>query len=248
MNVEQPPRRFQKTRWTLVVRSMGDGPRAEAALAQLCEIYWGPAYAFVRRSGVPADKSLDLTQAFFVKILEKGYFRDARPDRGRFRSYLLGCLRHFLSNERDAERALRRGGGHRHIRLDAEAGERLYQLEPADEMTPERIFERRWTMAVLDEAMARVARRYAESGRGALFAHLKGTITGDEDLSYRELASTLETTEGALRVAVHRLRKDYGAALRTTIAETVDRPEEVDDEVRYLLEVVGRPGPRSPRA
>ena len=241
MNPEQARRRFRTTRWTLVIGSIGDSATARTALSELCEIYWGPVYAFVRRSGLPADQAGDLTQAFFTRVLEKDAFRDARPDRGRFRSYLLGCLRHFLSNARDAEQALKRGGGRHHVSLDGDADD-SYLVEPTDDLTPERIYERRWMMAVLDQAMARVEAKYVESGRGPLFARLKGALTTDEGIPYAELAVSLATSEGALRVAVHRLRRDYGAALRATIAETVDRPSDVDDELRYLLTIVGRRG------
>lgn len=244
MTPGQASRRFRTTRWTLVIGSVGEGEAAKKALAELCEIYWAPAYAFVRRSGYAVEDASDLTQAFFTRVLEKGSFGEARPERGRFRSYLLGCLRHFLSNARDREQAIKRGGGQTHVSLDVEAGERMYQLEPADDLTPERIYERRWMMAVLEQAMTRVERKYEESGRGPLFSRLKGALIADDGISYQELAAALRTSEGALRVAVHRLRKDFGAALRETIAETVDRPGDVDDELRYLLEMAGRPSGR----
>jgi RNA polymerase sigma-70 factor (ECF subfamily) len=194
----------------------------------------------VRRNGFAAEDARDLTQAFFTRVLEKGYFRNARQDRGRFRSYLLACLRHFLSNARDSAQALKRGGGHTHIPLDYEPGERLYLLEPTGGLTPEHIYERRWALAVIAQAMTSLERKYQESARGALFATLKGSVTGDAEVSYAELAAALAMTEGAVRVAVHRLRRDFGAALRQTIAETVGEPAEVDEELRYLLGVVGR--------
>jgi RNA polymerase sigma-70 factor (ECF subfamily) len=215
------------------------------AFAEFCESYWAPVYAFVRRSGFSAQAAGDMTQAFFANALEKGVYANARPERGRFRSYLLGCLRHFLSNARDWERAASRGGGHPHVPLDVEAGERMYQLEPVDDLTPERIYERRWMMTVLEQAMDRLKRKYDQSGRGPLFEHLKPALTGDEGIAYRQLAAALGATEGVLRVAVHRFCKDFGGALRTTIAETVDA-EEVDDELRYLLELASQP-PREPR-
>ncbi len=244
MTSGQASHRFQPTRWTLVIGSAGEGEAAKQALAELCEIYWAPAYAFVRRSGYSAEDARDRTQGFFACVLERGFFAEARREKGHFRSYLLGCLRHFLSNARDREQALKRGGRQPHVSLDLEAGERMYQLEPVDDLTPERIYERRWTMAVLEQAMIRVKRKYEDSGRGPLFARLKGALTADEGISYQELAAALRTSEGALRVAVHRLRKDFGAALRETIAETVDRPSEVDDELKYLLEIAGRPSGR----
>jgi RNA polymerase sigma factor (sigma-70 family) len=232
--------RFATTHWSLVISAGGSSPGASKALAELCETYWYPVYAFVRRTGHSTDEAADLTQAFFTRILEKRYLKDARPDRGRFRSFLLASLRHFLSNERDRQQALKRGGGLRHVPFEVDSGEQLYQREPTNDMTPERIYERRWTLTVLDKAMARVSTKYEGRGRRDLFIKLQPTLSGDEPASYRELAETLDVSEGSLRVAAHRLRKDFAAALRATIGETVERPEDIDDELRYLLEVVGR--------
>ena len=232
--------RFRTTRWCLVINAAGDTPEAGTALSELCELYWGPVYAFVRRSGHSVEDARDLTQAFFARVLEKGAFHAARPDRGRFRSYLLGCLRHFLSNSRDATQAIKRGGTYRHVSLEYDSVEHQERVEVADRLTPERIYERQWTTTVLAAAMALVERQYEEAGRGRLFGRIKGALTGDEAVSYTALASDLDTTEGALRVAVHRLRKEFGAALRATIAETVGDPADVDDELRYLLDIVGR--------
>jgi RNA polymerase sigma factor (sigma-70 family) len=239
MSRERRAHSFRTTRWCLVVSAGRDSEEGATALSELCEIYWGPAHAFVRRNGYPAEDARDLTQAFFARVLEKGYFRNARPDRGRFRSYLLACLRHFLSNARDSELALKRGGAHVHISLECDSGERPYQVDPSDSLTPEHIYERRWAMAVIAQAMTSLEQKYQETARGALFATLKGSVSGDS-VPYAELAAALDTTEGAVRVAVHRLRRDVGAALRRTIAETVGDPTEVDDELRYLLSVVGR--------
>ena len=212
---------------------------AATALAELCEIYWAPVYAFIRRSGAPAEDARDLTQAFFARVIEKNFIGEARPDRGCFRSYLLACLRHFLSNMRDAHRAVKRGGNRPHISLDLEAGERLLELDRIDELSPDRVYERRWVMTVIDQALARVEQKYVASGRASQFAKLKGSLTGDETRSYAELGTALAMTEGALRVAVHRIRSDFGKALRDTIAETIGNPSDVDDELRYLLDVIG---------
>jgi RNA polymerase sigma-70 factor (ECF subfamily) len=223
-----------------VIAAAGLSPASSAALAELCEAYWYPAYAYARRSGYSVDDAADLTQAFFTRMLEKQFLKQARPERGRFRSFLLASLRHFILNERDWKNARKRGGGVALVPLDFGVGEDRYQREPADDLTPDRIFERRWTLDVLDRAMARLAADYVASGRQALFALLKPYLVGDEPGSYAELASVAGSSEGALRVAVHRLRKEFRSTLRHTIAETVERDEDVDDELRYLLRVVAR--------
>jgi RNA polymerase sigma-70 factor (ECF subfamily) len=231
--------RFPSTHWSLVISAGGASAEAGRALAELCETYWYPVYAFLRRKGRSHDDAADLTQAFFARMLEKRYLKDADPDRGRFRSFLLASLCHFMSNDRDWQQALKRGGGLRHVPIELATAEERYSLEPADDLTPERLYERRWTLAVLDKAMSRLARKYDEAGRGEVFQRLKPGLTGD-NLSYRQAAEELGVKEGSLRVAAHRLRNEFGEMLRSTIAETVDRPTDVDDELRYLLDVIGR--------
>ena len=174
-----------------------------------------------------------------MRVLEKGFFGEADRSRGRFRSFLFSSVRHFLANQHDRAVAHKRGGGAPMLSLEFDAGERRYDLEPADELTPERAYERGWAHAVLDAAMARVQARYAEGGRADLFDRLKPYLTGDEPASYADLAAQGGGTPGQLRVAVHRLRQDYGRALRETIGETLERPEDVDEELKYLLEVIG---------
>ena len=213
-------------------------PQAETALASLCEIYWFPVYAFIRRSGHSQDDARDLTQAFFTRVLEKNYFKDARQERGRFRAFLLTAVRHFLSNQRDADRAQKRGGGHTHLPLEFDDGERRYLLEPVEHDTPERVYERKWALAVIAQAMQALTGKYERSGRRQMFEAVRPFLTGDEPGSYADLAGRLETTEGALRVAVHRLRQQFATVLRETIAETVERPEDVDEELRHLLTAV----------
>jgi DNA-directed RNA polymerase specialized sigma24 family protein len=232
--------RFGTTRWGLVIQAGGSSAGAESALAELCEGYWYPVYAFIRRTGAPTEDAKDLTQAFFARVLEKGALKYADPDRGRFRSFLLASVRHFLSNEQDSRQAMKRGGGQVIVSLTIEDGEHQYRREPVDGLTPDRIYERRWALAVLDGALNRVGTKYAASGRQELFSRLAGTLTGDDPVVYASLAHDLKTTEGALRVAIHRMRKDFGTALRTTIAETVEHPQDVDDELRYLLTAIER--------
>ena len=238
---EERYRRFTTTRWSLILAAAD--PRsssAHEALSSLCEIYWMPVYAFVRRTGASVEDARDLTQAFFTTVLEKGYFKHAQRERGRFRTFLLTAVAHFLSNQRKADRALKRGGGQVVLSLDVDDGERRYQLEPADTMTPERLFDRRWALAVLDHAMARLSAQYVTPDRRKVFTTLKSFLGGHEPESYSAAAASLSLTEGSFRVTLHRFRKQFAASLRDVVQETVERPEEVEDELRYLLKVVGR--------
>ena len=240
MTSERGRHRFATTRWSLVIAAAGLSPGSAGALAELCEAYWYPAYAYVRRSGYSVDDAADLTQAFFTRVLEKGFLKEARPERGRFRSFLLASLRHFILNERDWKNARKRGGDVLHVPIDFGEGEDRYQREPPDDMTPERIYERRWTLDVINRAITRLAAKYTASGRLALFVRLTPYLTGDEPQSYAALAASTGSSENALRQAVHRLRKEFRATLRETIAETVESGDDVDDELRYLLRVIAR--------
>jgi len=224
-----------------VVARAGRGGSAEAraALATLCESYWFPLYAFVRREGCSADDAQDLIQAFFVRLLEKNYLAVADRARGRFRSFLLAALKHFLANERKRGRAQKRGGGRAAISLDFPAAENRYRLEPADELTPERLYEKRWALALLDRVLQRLRDELAGAGKLARFDHLKQFLTGEpETESYRQIAGELAMSEGAVKVAVHRLRRRYRELLEDEIAQTVAGPEEVEEERRALLAAV----------
>lgn len=233
--------RFETTRWSLVLAVRDrESPDAAAALATLCESYWYPVYAFIRRSGRSSDDARDLTQAFFTRVLEKGYFGQARQERGRFRSFLLASVRHFLANEHDWQQARKRGGAVTHLSLEVARGEDVYQIDPVDDATPERLYDQRWARTVLDAAMARTKRRYEKTGRADLWRRLLPYLTGDEPASYAALAAQTGATEGSLRIAVHRLRQQYAAALRDVIGETVETPDQVEDELRHLLASVGR--------
>ncbi len=231
--------RFATTHWTLVIAAgNAASPDAERALASLCETYWFPVYAFVRRGGRDPDAAKDLTQAFFTRVLEKHYFAEARQDRGKFRSFLLTSVAHFLANQHDRDRAEKRGGGQHLLPLEFDDGERTFLREPVDAATPERLYERRWALAVIDAAMQRVRRKYEKTERAELFSRLQPSLTGEEPSSYAELAAELTSTEGALRVAVHRLRRQFASSLREVVAETVQRPEDVEGELRHLLTAV----------
>jgi hypothetical protein len=204
----------------------------------LCETYWFPVYAFIRRGGRDQDEAKDLTQAFFTRVLEKHYFAEARQDRGRFRSFLLTAVTHFLANDHDWNTAKKRGGGQHVLPLEFNDGEHTFRREPVDTLTPERLYERRWALAVIDTAMRRLGGKYEQTERAGLFGRLQPYLTGEEPSSYPTLAAELSSTEGALRVAVHRLRKEFASSLRAVVAETVEQPAEVEGELRHLLKAV----------
>jgi RNA polymerase sigma factor (sigma-70 family) len=230
-------RQFVTTRWSQVIAA-GREPTVSSrdALARLCEVYWYPLYAYVRRWGYDADQAQDLTQEFFTRLLEKHYLRAADPARGRFRSFLLASLKHFLSNERDREAAVKRGGRVTVVPLELENAEGRYQLEPPDNETPETVYERRWALTLLERTLRRLRREFDEAGKAPLFARLEGYLTGEQaTVPYATLASDLGMTEGAVKVTIHRLRRRFGALLREEIAETVSDPAEVDEEIRELF-------------
>jgi RNA polymerase sigma-70 factor (ECF subfamily) len=234
--------RWETTNWSLVLRAGGDdSATAREALAGLCEAYWYPVYALVRRYGHGATDAEDLTQAYFARFLEKDWVKDVSPEHGRFRAFLLVSVRNFLHNERDRERALKRGGGRRLVELDGVDAEHRYGLEPAETSTPETLFEKAWAESVLGRALERLRAEMGDAQEAERFEQLKGHLTGDEPAAaYRELAERWGVGEPAVRVAVHRLRKRFGRALRQEIAATVADPAEVGEELRHLLSAVGR--------
>lgn len=228
---------FATTLWTTVLQAgSAETTQARAALEHLSRAYWYPLYAFVRRQGHSPHDAQDLTQAFFARLLEKHWLADVNRERGRFRSFLLAAMRHFLANEWDRARAQKRGGGRQCIELDAASAETRYALEPADNATPERIFERRWAMTLLDRVLARLRQEHQQGGKGARFDVLKGALTGDRSaLPYAQLGEQLDASEGAVKVAVHRLRQRYRELLREEIANTVASEADVEDELRHLF-------------
>jgi len=234
--------RFATTRWSLVLAAgQRSSERSTEALNNLCETYWYPVYAFIRRQGHDRDAARDLTQAFFARVLEKNYFGAADPARGRFRAFLLTSARHFLSNERDRSRALKRGGGTPILSLDVETAEGTYQLEARDDLTPEKVFDAGWATLLLDRALGRLKHAYEASGHLDTFEGLKGFLTGDSaDLTYADAARSLNSTEAAVKVAVHRLRRRFREALVEEIAETVSSPDDIDAEMRHLRAAVMR--------
>lgn len=212
---------------------------AQEALATLCEAYWYPLYAFVRRRGHSSDDARDLTQAFFAKLLEKGYLQAADQHRGRFRTFLMAACGHFLSNEQNRARTLKRGGGRAAIPLNFDDGESRYQREPAHSMTPERLFDRRWALTLLDRVIGLLGDEYARAGKTPLFERLKAALLGESvGPTYAQSAADLGMTEGAIKVAAHRLRKRFRTLLREEIGTTVATPDEIDDEIGLLFEAI----------
>jgi RNA polymerase sigma factor (sigma-70 family) len=227
---------FHTTRWSLVVAAAGEGEQPRAALAELCQAYWYPVYAFLRRRGNSADDASDLTQEFFGELLEKSYLADADPERGRFRSFLLTAVSRLASKQRDKAAAAKRGGGRKLLSLDFDDGEARYQREPAHQETAERIFERRWALTLLERTLGALREQHAAAGKLPLFDALKSFLTADADApAVRTVAEQLGMTEGAVKVAVHRLRQRYRELLRAEISQTVAGQADVDGELAELL-------------
>lgn len=236
----QPMAVFATTHWSAVVNAGEEGsPAAAEAIAKLCKIYWYPLYAYVRRQGYSADQAQELTQEFFARLLARNYFRALDRQKGKFRSFLLASMEHFLAKEwRDSHR-LKRGGGQTICSLDEGDTETRYKLEPAETMTAERIYERRWAFTLLEQAHKHLRDEFVAAGKLPLFDALQVFLTGDRsDITYAQMGATIDMTEGAVKVAVHRLRRRYGEVLREEIAATVSSADEVEEELRHLLSVV----------
>jgi len=232
---------FHTTRWSLVVCAQGvsgglaDGStHARAALAQLCELYWYPLYAFVRRQGHQPHDAQDLTQEFFARLLTQDWLANVQQERGRFRSWLLAAIKHFLANEWDRLRAQKRGGQTNVLSINEAIAEGRYQNEPADSETAERLFDRQWALTLLERVLSRLRQEFADEGKNAQFEVLKETLTG-ESRPYAEIAASLQMNEGAVKVAVHRLRERYRTLIRSEVAQTVATPGETETELRHLL-------------
>ncbi len=231
---------FATTSWSQVLAAQGgSSTSSRKALEALCTAYWYPLYAFVRLQGYDPEQSLDLTQAYFTELLEKDYLKDVDPSLGRFRAFLKVSLKHFLSKERDKAQALKRGGQARVISLDGQDAEARYRFEPVDRLTPEDVFERRWALTTIERVLGKLREEFSEAGKEEEFQSLKGYLTGEEPkIPYQNAAEELGISEGAVKASVHRLRQRFGRQLRQEIAETVADPQEVDDEVRHLLQVI----------
>lgn len=235
---------FHTTHWSLVLAARpedaGGQTVARRALAELCGTYWYPLYAFVRLRGYGPEPAQDLTQAFFARLLERGGLGGADPDKGRFRSYLLGAMKHFLANDWHRAQARKRGGELHFIDLDSLEPEARYALAPATSEDPDLRFDREWAVTTLDRARRQLQAAYERKGQAELFAELEGSLTGEEP-DRRQVAERLGLTDGAVKVAVHRLRRRLRDSIRAQIAETVGDPEEIEEEMRHLLAVLRRP-------
>lgn len=233
-------RGFFTTRWSIVLAASRDrSPAGRQALATLCETYWYPLYAFVRRLGYDVADAQDLTQAFFARLLDKGDLQGVRRERGRFRSFLLASIKHFLINEWDKCRSQKRGGGRTVLSLDFATAERRYGTTPVDERTPDAIFERQWALSLLDRVKEMLQQEFAVAGKAEQFARLQIHMAGEAAAgSYAQTAEELRMSEAAVKVAVHRLRRKFRDRLRDEIAQTVDSQEEVDDEICRLFETL----------
>jgi RNA polymerase sigma-70 factor (ECF subfamily) len=228
--------RFAATRWTMVVAAGNwrESSHTRRAMEELLHVYWFPLYAYARRRGQSPTDAEDVVQGFFTYLLEHDAILTVSPSKGKFRSFLLASLNHYLSNERDKRKALRRGGDKQILSLDAASAEAKYASEPVDAMTPDRVFERRWALAVLEQSLAVLRAEYARKGKEKLFLALQHVLTGAAATRHAEVGRQLGMTEGAVRVAAHHLRRQFREIVREEIAQTVAQPEDVDEELQSL--------------
>ena len=241
MNDPPGPQEFATTHWSLVLAVNShevSQSRARRALEELCIAYWYPLYAFVRYRGYSSDDAQDLTQAFFTRIIETGGFASVDPERGRFRSYLLGAMKHFLANEWHRAQTQKRGGQVKIIELDALDPEARYVGASKQVDNPEHFFDREWALETIAGALQSLRDEMVKAGKGEQYDALKGSLSGEDNSSRVEIAARLNMSEGAVKVAVHRLRRRYRKLLRAAIAETVDNEADLEDEMRYLVAVL----------
>jgi RNA polymerase sigma factor (sigma-70 family) len=232
---------FASTHWSVILSATDrkNPARAMQSLEKLCCVYWQPLYFYARRQGERPFDAQDLTQEFFARLLENNLLDKVDGSKGRFRSFLLAAFKHFLSNERDKARAQKRGGGQATIPIDAQTAETGYGYQPVEKMTAEKIFERQWAMTLLAETTARLRQEYEHTGKIELFEQLKTTLTEPRGtIAYSDLGRLLHMTEGAVKIAVHRLRLRYRAILRAEVAETLADPADLEDEVRHVFRVL----------
>jgi RNA polymerase sigma-70 factor (ECF subfamily) len=230
---------FTTTHWSVVLEAQGESPAAQEALEKLCRIYWRPIFAFLRRQGIGTTESEDLTQGFFAQLLERRSLDAVRKEKGRLRSYLLGALKYFVADEQRRAMAIKRGKGQRLIPLEDLRVDQRIEMEPADPVTAEMIYERRWALTVLEQVLSRLKDEYREAGNAALFDSLKQLLPDEPGSpSQAEIAAHLGMTENALRQAFYRFRQRYQSLLREEIAHTVATPADIEDELRHLIAVL----------
>jgi RNA polymerase sigma-70 factor (ECF subfamily) len=237
VSTEGLAREFATTHWSVVLLAGGDASsEADRALEDLCRAYWYPLYAYVRRQGRSSEDAQDLTQDFFSRLLERKSLRLADPQRGRFRTFLLSSLKNFLVNEWEKSRAAKRGGGCATFSLNEQDADGRYLMEPVDDLTPDRIYEKRWAVTLLANVLARLEQRYLAHDKALLFDALKPYVAGDTVMEgYEQIAARLGMSAGAVRVVVHRLRENYRQLLREEVSRTVEGPGDVDEELRHLI-------------
>ena len=227
---------FETTQWSLVLKATDSHPDSRLALESLCQSYWQPLYFYARRRVQDPEKAQDLTQAFFAKLLEKNYLKDADPTRGRCRAFMLTAMKRFMANEWDKENALKRGGHFKTLSLDFDKGERNYQLTPTEDTTPDQLFMQKWVRTLLDNVFDKLTAEYQADDKASEFDALKSFITqGNKKPNASQVGERLGMSETAVRAAAHRLRKRYRSILRAEIAETVELDADVEDEIRDLF-------------
>lgn len=232
---------FPVTHWSVILSGAGtSSEQAGRAVQHLCEAYWHPIYNYLRRSGRSPVDAQDLTQSFFARVIAKDYLSQVDPNRGRFRSFLLGALKHFLADEWDRQQAVKRGGRYDIISLDQEQEEGKYLLTPTEDLSPDRVFDRRWALAVLERALHGLEQELVAQGRGEIFAGLRDLIAGGREAGFAQAAARVGMTEGAAKMAVQRMRHRYRELLRAEVRRTVETERETDEELRYLLELLSQ--------
>lgn len=234
-----PRSNFSATHWSLVVAARGDGSKAQRAIAELCERYWEPLYAFARASGLSPQDAEDGVQGLFADLLERAAIGRAEPEKGKFRSFLLAAFKNFLGHGRERRHAQKRGSGAVPLSLDAMNAEERFAAEPADYLSPDKLYDRRWARVVLERTQEQLAAQYAETGQRELFERLRPVLgAARAQVDYARMGEELGTSEGALKVAAHRLRERYRAALREEVAATVSSASAIDAELRHLIEAL----------
>jgi DNA-directed RNA polymerase specialized sigma24 family protein len=228
---------FATTRWTVVLAAgRRSAPQADVALEELCRTYWYPLYVYVRRQTATREDAEDLTQSFFARFLEKNYLENLSSDKGKFRAFLLAALKHFLANEWDRANRQKRGGGALPLSLDLQDADTRYQINPADNLSPDKLYDRAWAVTLLERVIIRLRAENLSENKDRFFEHLKPFLmAGKGAIPYAQAAAALELTEGAVRVAVHRLRRRYRELLREEIAQTLSDPAQADEEIRALF-------------